>query len=254
MLKLSYTEFGTGAPIVIVHGLFGSSRNWTSIAKKLGESHHVLSVDLRNHGASPWSDSMDLSHMAADLSRFIDDHHLKDPIVIGHSLGGKAAMVLALTHPDKVGKLVVADIAPVTYPPELKPYIDAMRAVDLSSVSRRGEVDGLLKAVVPNPGIRTFLLQNLVSDSSGLSWRLNLEALAKGMADYSTFPKETVGRHFPGPCLFISGGKSHYVKKSYHSLIKKFFPSVQFSVIDGAGHWVHAEKPQDFLKSLEDFF
>lgn len=253
MLKLSFSEFGVGAPIVIVHGLFGSSRNWTTIAKKLAATHKVYAVDLRNHGASPWSSRMTLNAMAADLSRFISEHHLDAPIVIGHSLGGKAAMVLALTHAKMVGRLVVADIAPVTYPPTLKPYIEAMAAIDLSAVTRRSEVDGLLKSTISDPGIRAFLLQNLEAMPSGLVWKLNLQALGKGMADYSTFPAEAAGRRFDGPCIFISGALSNYVKKSDHAHIRHFFPHVQFCEIQGAGHWLHAEKPQAFLDCLDTF-
>jgi len=162
-------------------------------------------------------------------------------------------MVLALTHSDKVGKLVVADIAPVTYPQWRNPYIEAMQAVDLSSVTRRGEVDQILKKAVPEPDVRAFLLQNLESSPTGFSWRLNLDALAKGMADYSTFPKEVAGRKYGNPCLFISGGKSAYVKKADHALIQRLFPQVEFSEIKDAGHWLHAEKPQVFFENLNKF-
>ncbi|MCW9035440.1 MAG: alpha/beta fold hydrolase [Rhodospirillales bacterium] len=253
MLKLSHKEFGAGEPIIVMHGLFGSVSNWTGIAKKLAQSHRVITVDLRNHGASPWSSSMVLTEMAGDLVHFIDHHRLGKPAVLGHSLGGKVAMVLALEHPDRVGKLIAADIAPVTYPPSLKSYIKAMQAIDVSSLSRRSEVEEKLKPVVPEAAVRAFLMQNLETTGNSLRWRINLDALETGMDDFSTFPAETAGRHYQGPTLFVSGGKSTYVKKSHHKLISKMFPQVQFEEIHGAGHWLHAEKPGEFLQIVTDF-
>ncbi len=253
MLKLSYREFGVGPPVIVLHGLFGSVSNWTGIAKKLARTHRIITVDLRNHGASPWSDSMVLTEMAGDLVHFIDHHRLEKPVVLGHSLGGKVAMVLALEHPDKVEKLVVADISPVTYPPALKPYIKAMQDIDLSSLSRRGEVEEKLEAAIPEAGVRAFLMQNLETSNNRLGWRINLDALESGMEDFSSFPAQTAGRHYDEPTLFISGGKSTYVQKSHHQLIRKMFPQVRFEEIHGAGHWLHAEKPGDFIQIVNDF-
>ncbi len=187
-IKLTGFEAGEGKHLVVLHGLFGSARNWNTVAKRLGDQHHVHALDMRNHGASPWSDDMSYAAMADDIRAYIEDNGLGQASVLGHSMGGKAAMTLALLHPELVEKLIVADIAPVAYRHTMISYVEAMQAVDLSTVTRRGEVDAQLKAAVPEAPIRSFLLQNLVAENGAFSWRINLAALADRMDEITGFP------------------------------------------------------------------
>ena len=252
-MKLSYTAFGDGPPLMILHGLFGSGRNWTSIAKKLAETRKVLTVDLRNHGDSPWDDEMTYAAMADDILGLIDAEKLERPVVLGHSMGGKAAMVAALADPDAIGALIVADIAPVAYGHSHDSFVDAMRAVDLSTVQRRGDADGLLAEAVPEAGIRGFLLHNLVLEESGARWRLNLEAIADNMAALIDFPLPEAGGVFSGPSMFAVGAKSDYVRPDHHAAIRQYFPNASILMIADAGHWLHAEKPAEFIGTVTEF-
>ncbi len=235
-------------PILITHGLFGSARNWGVLAKRLSDGRRVLTVDMRNHGESFWDDSHTYPDLAADLARVIADHGgVAD--VVGHSMGGKAAMALALGHPGQVRRLVVADIAPVAYGHTQQPMIDAMRAVDLSVVERRGDADAQLAPLVPEDGVRAFLLQSL--DVPGRQWRLNLDALSANMADILGWPE--IGGAFEADTLFLSGGASDYVLSDHRLTVKSLFPSAKFAKIPGAGHWLHAEKPREFEAALRAF-
>ena len=252
-LELSYTEVGSGPPLVILHGLFGSSRNWTTIAKQLGETHRVFSVDLRNHGASPWSETMDYREMADDVRAFLERHGLEDATILGHSMGGKTAMLLALDHGPWVGCLIVVDIAPVAYNHTHLPYIDAMRRVDLVALGRRGKVDRALQDEIPDPALRGFLLHNLVSEGGRLRWRINLEALAENMEVLIGYPDDSAGRTYEGPALFLAGAASDYVLPAHHAEIRARFPAAEIDQVAAAGHWVHAEQPRAFLARVEAF-
>jgi pimeloyl-ACP methyl ester carboxylesterase len=226
-------------PILIAHGLFGSARNWGVIAKRLSATRRVLGVDMRNHGDSPWHDAHDYPALAADLAEVIAAHGGQAD-VLGHSMGGKATMVLALTRPAAVRRLVVADIAPVAYAHTQQPLIDAMRAVDLSAVTTRGDADRQLAARVPEAGVRAFLLQSL--DVKGRRWRLNLDALERDMPRILGWPR--VDGTFDGPALFLSGAASDYVQRDHRPAIKALFPDAKFARIPGAGHWLHADRPR----------
>lgn len=241
----TYSLDGDATPLLIAHGLFGSARNWGVIGKRLSEDRAVSVVDMRNHGESPWFDSHSYSDLAADLAAAI----LSRSDVLGHSMGGKAAMMLALNSPEKVRKLVIADIAPVPYSHTQMPMIEAMRAVDLSQVATRGDADRLMQTAVPDPGVRAFLLQSL--DVRQKRWRLNLEVLASEMDDIIGFPD--VSGQFDGPTLFLSGANSDYVQSSHRNRIKTLFPNAQFAKIPGAGHWLHAEKPREFEAAVSAF-
>jgi len=252
-LELAYDEFGAaGPPILILHGLLGSGRNWTSIAKQLAETHRVFALDLRNHGRSPWADSMSFDEMADDVAAFIAAHDLRPATVIGHSLGGKVVMRLALTRPDLVERLVVVDVAPVAYEHSFAPYIDALRQVDLSEVTRRADAERDLEAAIPDPAVRSFLLQNLVKTDDGFAWRVNLDGLRANMADLMGFPAAREAE-YAGPILFLSGGRSDYVEPEHRPLIERLFPQAEHAVIEDAGHWVHAERPTEFLAQLRRF-
>ena len=239
----------TRPPILIAHGLFGSARNWGVIAKRLSEGRRVLTVDMRNHGESGWFDSHGYPELAADLAEVIAVQGGQADVV-GHSMGGKAAMALALLHPGRVHRLIVADIAPVAYGHTQQHLIDAMRAVDLNAVETRRDADQQLARIVPEDGVRAFLLQSL--DVKGRRWRLNLDALERSMPEILGWPQ--VSATFEGPALFLSGAQSDYVRPEARPAIKALFPEAKFAKIPGAGHWLHADKPREFEAAILAFF
>jgi esterase len=252
-LELAADQLGeAGAPIVVLHGLLGSARNWSSIGKQLAERHRVFALDLRNHGRSPWADAMSFDDMAGDVAGFIEHGNLAPVALLGHSLGGKVAMRLALTHPDLAARLVVVDVAPVVYRHSLAEYIEAMRAVDLAIITRRPEVDAELAKTIHDPLMRAFLLQNLVRTPQGYAWRAHLDAIASNLPELMGFPP-SAGRSYPGPTLFIAGSRSTYVRAEHRPVIKELFPKVEYTTIAGAGHQVHADRPDEFLTHLGAF-
>lgn len=254
-LPLTYLEAGEatgGTPLLVIHGLFGSARNWTTLAKRFGERRHVYALDLRNHGSAPWSECMTYPAMAADILRFLDDRGYRRAAVVGHSMGGKAAMTLALLHPERVERLVVADIAPVAYTHTFAPFVDAMKGADMKGCTRRSEVEAQIAAAVPEPPLRSFLLQNLVLENGAFRWRINLDAIGDAMADLIGFP-ELDGARYEGPALFIGGGDSTYVRPEHRPAIERHFPVAQVAIIEGAGHWLHAERPEEFATLVEGF-
>lgn len=241
-----------GKPIVILHGLLGSGRNWTTHAKRLGETHRVFTLDLRNHGASPWVEEMTYELMARDVRSFIKTNDLGSVILIGHSMGGKTAMRLALDQPSLIEKLVVVDIAPVVYEHSFGGYVEAMQAIDIKSLSDRREVDDRLASTVPEAAVRAFLLQNLVRKDQGFSWKANLTRLATAMPALMTFPSGENDR-YDHPSIFLAGADSNYVQASDQTEIQRLFPKAETRHIADAGHWVHAEQPAAFSAHLQDF-
>lgn len=235
-------------PLLIAHGLYGSARNWGVIAKRLSDSRPVIAVDMRNHGHSPWTETHGYDDMAADLAEVIAAHGGQAD-VLGHSMGGKASMALALTQPDMVRKLVVADIAPVAYGHTQIQFIDAMRAVDLSHVTRRAEAEAQLAELGVDRTLQSFFTQSL--DVTGKRWRLNLDTLAREMPKILSFPD--LDGQFTGRTLFLSGAQSDYVLPEHRARIKTLFPKAVFSKIPGAGHWLHAEKPREFEAAVRVF-
>jgi pimeloyl-ACP methyl ester carboxylesterase len=235
---------------LIVHGLYGSARNWGVIAKRLSDVRQVLTVDMRNHGESDWAATHSYADLAADLAEVIAAHGGQAD-VLGHSMGGKAAMTLALTRPDLVNKLIVADIAPVAYGHSQVQFIDAMRGLDLTGLTTRSQADARLAQAVDDAGIRAFLLQSLDLKSNPARWRLNLDTLEAEMARIVGW--EPVDGAFTGPTLFLSGANSDYVKPEYRDTIKALFPAARFAKIPGAGHWLHAEKPREFEAVIAAF-
>jgi pimeloyl-ACP methyl ester carboxylesterase len=213
----------------------------------------VFALDLRNHGRSPWAATMSFDEMAGDVASFIERHGLGPVTLIGHSLGGKVAMHLALTRPALIERLVVVDVAPVAYAHSFAPFIEAMRQVDLSAVMRRSDADLQLQRAIPDPALRNFLLQNLVKTDAGFVWRVNLEALAANMDELLGFPTPAADAAYGGPTLFIAGGRSQYVQPEHRSLIERLFPGAEQVVIPGAGHWLHAERPAEFLAHVRRF-
>ena len=252
-VELAATEQGSGRPLLILHGLFGSGRNWSMPAQRLGAKRRVLALDARNHGASPWADSMTYADMTEDVRAFAAARGLGSAAVIGHSMGGKTAMLLALDHADAVERLVVVDVAPVAYPPALAAYVQAMRAVDLAGVSRRAEVDAQLAGAITSQAERAFLLQNLVLENGQARWRLNLPVLDRFMPEISGFPEPRAGAVFAGPALFVAGEHSSYVRPEYRPAIERLFPKARLVQVPGAGHWLHAERPDAFLALVTPF-
>ncbi len=249
---LSFSDFGTASPdtppLIIAHGLYGSGRNWGVIAKRLADTRRVITPDMRNHGRSPRADTQTYHDMAEDLARLID--HIGGPVdLCGHSMGGKAAMVLALTQPQLLRRLVVADIAPVGYAHTQVHHIEAMRAVDLATVSRRSDAAEQLAAQGVDPALQSFFTQSL--DIAEKRWLLNLDALEASMDDIIGFPPVT--GVFDNPSLFLTGGDSDYVLPEHRSLIKSLFPKARFAKIPGAGHWLHADKPRAFEATLRSY-
>lgn len=232
-----------GPPLLIVHGLFGSARNWGVIARRLAENRPVLAVDMRNHGESPHDPRHDYPAMAQDLAEVIAAHGgVAD--VLGHSMGGKASMFLALTHPTMVRRLIVADIAPVAYGHTQMHNIIAMRRLDLEDLSTRAEADRRLSATVHDPGLRAFFLQSLDLKAKPPRWRLNLDALEAEMPKILGWP--VIEGQFDGPVLFLSGQQSDYVSPEHRASITALFPKARFARIPGAAHWLHADKPREF--------
>ena len=235
-------------PVVIAHGLYGSGRNMGVIARRLSDRGPVVAVDMRNHGASPWFDSHSYPEMADDLAEVIAD--LDGPVdVVGHSMGGKAAMMLALNHPEAVRRLVVADIEPVPYSHSQLPFIHAMRAVDLSTVTRRSEAEAQLADHGVDRALQSFFTQSL--DLGEQRWRLNLDALEQAMPEIMSFPETQAV--WEGPVLFLTGGESDYVRPEHREAINARFPHARFAKIPGAGHWLHADKPREFEATIRIF-
>jgi pimeloyl-ACP methyl ester carboxylesterase len=254
-MLLSHEVFGDGhdgPTLLIAHGLFGQGRNWGSLAKRLARRRRVVTVDMRNHGDSPWAETGSYRDMAGDLAETIDavaDGHAD---VLGHSMGGKAAMVLALTRPETVNRLIVADIAPVAYNHSHARYIAAMRSVYLPGIARRSDADPALADAIPEAPLRAFILQNLVMEDGRARWKPNLDVLAHTIDELLRFP-DGLPERFDGPALFVHGSASDYVAPETHAAIRQRFPKASIEAIAGAGHWLHAEQPAAFLELVEQF-
>jgi esterase len=252
-VTLSYKSQGSaGPPVVILHGLLGSSSNWRSIARRLAERHRVFALDLRNHGQSPHADDMSYRAMAGDVRAFLDTHDFDAATVIGHSMGGKTAMRLALDAPHRVERLVVVDIAPTLSEHDHLPWLRAMASLDMRRVSRRADAENMLEAAVPDAAMRRFLLQNLAGTAGGFAWRINLEAIENNLPALLDFPVDADLRPFTGSTLFVRGAQSDYLSPKHETVIRALFPHARMVTIEGAGHWVHAEQPARFLAALED--
>src|SRR5215469_8243422 len=252
-LQLAASEYGTGPPVAILHGLFGSGRNWRSIAQQLAAGHRVLTFDLRNHGTSPWGERMSYGEMVEDLRTSLRARGIAHTALLGHSMGGKVAMLTALLYPAEIDRLVVVDIAPAPNPPALLAYVRAMRAADLRGVTRRGDVDARLAETVHDPAERGFLLQNLIIDEGTARWRLNLDAIEVEFPEIVGFPPLPAGTAYRGPTLFVAGAHSDHIRPEHEPVIRRLFPQAEITRIEGAGHWVHAEQPQEFLRTVEAF-
>ncbi|SLN67312.1 Esterase YbfF [Aquimixticola soesokkakensis] len=252
---LNFVTYGTDTgepPLLIVHGLFGSARNLGVVAKRLSDERLVIAVDQRNHGDSFRAPTQSYADMAGDVAEVLEAQGAaaRPFHVMGHSMGGKAAMMLALTRPDLLKSLVVADIAPVAYEHSNVPLVDAMKKLDLSKITRRSQADEMLAEDVLDDGVRAFLLQSL--DIKGQKWLLNLDVLRAEMPKIVGWPEDVRGT-FDGPAFFLSGAQSTYVLPEYRPVIKGLFPKARFAKIEGTGHWLHAEKPREFEGAIRAY-
>ncbi len=253
-LELFRREYGDGGapPLLLLHGLFGSSANWHGIARRLATSRRVLVPDLRGHGRSPRVERVSYPDMARDLNALLDAEGIDQAAIVGHSMGGKAAMWLALTRPERVSALAVADIAPVAHAHRFDGIVDALSALDIASLSDRAQADAQLAQQLPDTALRGYLLQSLVREAEGWRWRLDLPALADSMGDIAGFP-DPAGRQYPGPALFIYGTGSSYVTGEDLPAIRSLFPLARLRAVPNAGHWVYADQPDAFARALEGF-
>ncbi len=248
---LNFVQRGEGADVLLIHGLFGSLENLNMIARTLEKDYRVTSIDVRNHGKSFHHKSMDYKEMAKDVFALLDHLHIENAAFLGHSMGGKIAMQCALSQPQRVNKLIVADIAPVLYPQHHNQIIAGLLAIDLSTVNNRRDADEQLSAAIPEAGVRQFLLKNLAKNEQGLYWRVNIAAIAN---DYDQIAKgQQSDTPFMGKTLFIKGGNSNYISAAHRESIVQLFPNSKAHIIQGAGHWLHAEKPVIFNKIVTDF-
>ncbi|TFV54443.1 alpha/beta fold hydrolase [Geodermatophilus sp. DF01-2] len=266
--RLHARTLGQAGPrVVFVHGLFGQGKNWTTIAKGLSGDHRVALLDLPNHGHSPWTERVDYVDMADLVATELGS--FGEPVtLVGHSMGGKVALQLALRHPELLCALVVVDVAPVEYPvsggrtddpdEEASPfaaYIAAMRAMDLDALETREDADAALRAAVPSRMVRSFLLQSLVREGAGggWRWRVNLELLERDLGELRGFPDPPPGATYDGPVLWIAGADSHYVLPQDRARMDELCPNTRLVRVKNAGHWVHSQQPEVFLQALRRF-
>ncbi len=250
-MKLFFRKSGQGQPLIILHGLFGSSDNWFTLSKQFAKDYTVYVVDQRNHGQSPHSEVMNYGALAEDLQLFVKENAISDPDIIGHSMGGKAAMNFAVKYPDMLRKLVVVDIVPKSYPVHHDAILEGLHNIPLATLKNRSKADTLLSKFVPEPAVRQFLLKNLSRDADGrFEWKLNLSAIdqnIEAMGSGMIFS----GKH-DGPALFIRGEKSNYYEPGDEDRIKVIFPNAEFVTLN-TGHWVQAEDPEGFARAVINF-
>jgi esterase len=251
-VQLHFQEYGRGRPVVLLHGLLGSAGNWHHIASRLAESFHVFALDQRNHGQSPHTDEMNYPLMAADVNEFMASQGIESGAVIGHSMGGKTAMQFALQFPQKVEKLVIADITPRAYAPAHEKIFAAQLALDLKSFSTRQEIENALAPEIPDLALRRFLLKNLGRDATGgFFWRINLRGISENYSQVRVLV--SAAAPFPKPVLFIRGGKSKYINPEDEPGMRELFPQLELQTIAEAGHWVHGDQPDEFLRLILKF-
>lgn len=252
-MKLFYRRSGQGQPLIILHGLFGLSDNWNTISNKLSKDFDVITADLRNHGNSPHSDEWTYTAIANDIVELSDDLGLPRFSLIGHSLGGKISMQLASLYPHRLNKLVVADMAPKDYPGKQFGFIEKLLQLDLSRISTRREMEAELSRLIPDNATVQLLIKNirLLPSETGGEWKFNLKVLAEN--------QDRIGKTFqlkeniPVPALFIRGERSNYVLDDDLGMISRYFPNYTLNTVAGAGHWLHAEKPEEFTQAIRDF-
>jgi len=254
IVRLHHREAGEGTrPLVLLHGLFGSSANWLGIARVLAPAWRVVIPDLRNHGRSFHDPDVSYPALAGDVRALLYALGLERAVLVGHSMGGKTAMWLALTAPDRVERLVVVDSAPVSYASGVAGLLQGLATLDLAVLPDRAAVDAALAAAAPDARLRNFLLQNLVRQHGAWCWRMNVPALLAGIDAITGWPEPPAGARYLGPSLFLHGGESGYVQPAHEPAIRALFPYARFRSVPGAGHWVYADRPAEFLAALRAF-
>ena len=254
-VALNAEAFGDGAPLLILHGLFGSARNWRSVAKTLSQSYSVYTIDLRNHGSSPHADAMSYSDMAADVVRFLDDRELECATIVGHSMGGKTAFEVALGNPERVAHLIAVDIAPTAYDHDYSAILSALTAMPLDQIQRRADANRMLEQLLEDESesdLRLFLLQNLVIQrDQAPHWRINLAAIRASIDQLVGHQPAVGATPYTGPCDFIRGAQSPYVPAQEMPRFQQWFPRAELHTVTEAGHWPHAQNPQEFIACLQ---
>jgi len=253
-MKLHYKISGEGTPLIILHGLFGTLDNWGSQVATLEQHFQIISVDLRNHGQSPHHEHMNYDVMANDVIELMNDLHIDQAHIIGHSMGGKVAMQLAINNVERVDKLIIVDISPVAYPVHHQQIIEGLLSIDLETLKSRNDADKQLAQYESDLGIRAFLLKNLYrNEQKKFTWRANIHVIKEEYNNISDAPSHTTKEKFTGPTLFIKGNNSAYIQMAHKSCIDELFTNVSFKLIEGAGHWPHAEKPKIFSSIIRKF-
>ena len=260
-MKLNYKELGNldAQPLLILHGVFGSLDNWLTLGKQFSETYRVFLIDQRNHGRSPHHEEMDYVELANDLHIFIEEHQLKQPLLIGHSMGGKVVMQYALSYPNDFDKMVVVDISPRKYNvSHHEAILKGLRAIDINNLTSRTDADTKLGEYVEEEGVRMFLLKNLARTKNGFEWKMNLPVLEKSIYKIggAITKNEKISTSVDvneKDVLFIDGGESGYIQEKDIPTIKHHFPNAQIHTIEEAGHWVHAQAPEEFFDVVMDF-
>jgi Predicted hydrolases or acyltransferases (alpha/beta hydrolase superfamily) len=252
-VKLHYNITGEGRPVIILHGLFGSSRNWRSLAGKIGRTHRVITIDLRNHGQSGRSPSMTYLEMAGDILSFIVDHALDNVVLMGHSMGGKVAMVCTLLQPLLIAKLLVLDIAPVSYAHRYGKLFYALQNLPLHEIKNRNQAEQKLNELINDPRLSRFLIQNLIKSKTGYQWRLDISTIRNNIKQIGSFPELDSGMRYDRPALFMGGAESHFLQPVHHHAIRKYFPGANIELLEKAGHLLHFEQPLKVLDRITLF-
>ena len=250
-MKLNYKKNGSGPPLIILHGLFGSADNWFSIAKELNGEYTLYLVDQRNHGDSPHSEDWNYRVMVEDLKELMDELGLEKALLMGHSMGGKTVMNFAVKYPEKVEKLIVADIAPRYYPIHHQTILEGLNSLDLKKIQSRKEADDQLAGYIPELGIRQFLLKSLTRDSEGFAWKINLPVITRDIENVGEALAENAV--FEGPTLFLAGANSHYIQQKDLPDLETHFPNYELEFVANAGHWLHAEQPHAVVVEMRKF-
>ncbi len=251
-MNLNFKSFGSGEPLIILHGLFGTLDNWQTLARRFADHYTVYVVDQRNHGRSPHLDTMDYPALAEDLKAFMESQWIYNAHLIGHSMGGKTVMQFSADYPDMISKMIVVDIAPKAYPGLHEPIFDALFSLDLGAIQSRQEAEALLEPRIEDLSIRQFLMKNLTrSKSGGFEWKMNLPVIYKYYGHI--LAPISVREAFEAPALFIRGSRSPYILDDDWSLIQDYYPNANLFTIEGAGHWVHAEAPDLFFDASMRF-
>jgi len=250
-MKLNFKKLGSGKPLVILHGLFGSADNWFSIARELEKYYTLYLVDQRNHGDSPHAEEWNYQVMVEDLKELLDDEGMDKVYLMGHSMGGKTVMNFATTYPDRVEKLIVADISPSYYPVHHELILEGLNSINLKEIKSRKDADDQLAKYIPEMGIRQFLLKSLSRNADGFIWKINLPVITQNIEEVGQGLDD--GAKYEGPTLFLGGANSKYIQQKDMDDIASHFPNYQLEFVANAGHWLHAEQPEAVIEEVRRF-